>query len=721
MPITHQNRQRLLAGVSIATLVMLVAPAWAEEASEAVQVPKISVTDTADTGTAPVSTMTEGSKSYAAQATGVGDKVGTPLKETANTVSVETRQYLDDRGITDVFQALRYMPGVSAINNDMEQNQYSARGYTLDGMFNGIPSYSSLSTFQQFDMAIYDHLEYLHGPAGLLDGSGNPGGVVNFVSKKAQKTAAASTTETWGSWNNHRAEGDVTGPLNTDGSLRARLVAVAQDRNFYYDNASQVKRVGYGEIEYDIGPATTISTALTAQHNRQTPFYGQPLYSNGQTLNVSRSFNSDPAWAMSNDDIYQQEISVEHHLKNDWVAKAQAFWREDTWTDTNGVVFSAVNSSNLASYRLSTYDYHYYHHGEDAYLSGPFDLLGRTHKLTVGANVDTYNYDGSSGSTTLSNVNIFNLPSSVTNPATIPFTSATKNDTTQYGPYGQLRVSLLEPLTLVVGGRDTTFNNKYKSVPPSTATSWTQGAKATNHATPYGGLIYDVNKEISLYGSWSDIFVPQTSPVYGGGVLPPREGEQYEFGTKGSWLDGKLNSLLSYYDLDDTNRAYADPNHTNFYLPMGEMETRGVDFEVNGKPAPGWDVSASYSYMISQYVMASGGSTGMTPNTWFPRHMVKAWGKYTFETGELKGLSLGMGVYAQTQYWGNGSNSYIAQSGFGTFDGLIGYELNDNASLNFNAYNITDTKYMLNKGRSMNSYNTYGDPRNFLLSVKFKM
>lgn len=726
------RRHLLLAGASIAALLLAHPPARAEDQTDTVEVPKISVTDSANSNPTSANTMTEGSKSYAAQASGVADKVGTPLKETANTVSVETRQYLDDRGTTDIFQAMRNMPGVTALPNDGVQAQYNARGYGVGGMTNGISSFNSFSTFQQLDLSIYDHLEYVHGPSGVMNGGSTTnmigaGGVVNMVTKKAQKNYAASVTQSVGSWNNYRTEGDVTGPLNADGSLRARLVVAGQDRSFYYDRSSQVKRVGYGEIEYDINPSTLLTAYATIQTNRQTPFYGAPLSTTGQRLNLPRSFNTMTWWSMNNDEIQEEGGSLEHNFANGWTAKVQGISREEYDHARDSEQSTGVNTTTMTTSYFGPSDstYTYFHHAEDAYIAGPFEAFGRTHKLLIGANAESYRYDTSSGSlSNVNNVNIFSLPTSLTTDPSIPYTSGSKYKAVQYGPYGQVRLQVLDPVTLVGGGRVTNFDYRDRNVPPSTATNWKDESHYNGVVTPYGGLIYEVNKQVSLYGSWSDVFVPQTNKDYQGNVLSPREGQQYEVGVKTSWLDDRLNSSIALYDLDDVNGSMKDTVHSTntntYYVSAGEVVTRGVDYEISGKPAPGWDISASYSYMYSQY-KTNLTLTGATPTNWYPRHLVKTWGKYSFEQGPLKGLSLGMGVYAQSRIWGNSSNSYIAQSSYATLDGMIGYEVNDNLSLNFNANNITDTKYFITTGRSTGTYNTYGDPRNFMLTLKAKI
>jgi outer membrane receptor for ferric coprogen and ferric-rhodotorulic acid len=123
----------------------------------------------------------------------------------------------------------------------------------------------------------------------------------------------------------------------------------------------------------------------------------------------------------------------------------------------------------------------------------------------------------------------------------------------------------------------------------------TNDDKVNGEVTPYGGLVFDVNRYISLYASYSDVFVPQSSPKFGGGVVEPRVGKQYEIGGKGEFFDGKLTASLAVFDLRDKNRAVSDASNQGFYLNAGEVESKGWEVEVAGSPAPGWDVSASYS------------------------------------------------------------------------------------------------------------------------------
>lgn len=230
----------------------------------------------------------------------------------------------------------------------------------------------------------------------------------------------------------------------------------------------------------------------------------------------------------------------------------------------------------------------------------------------------------------------------------ITYTRGSENETVQYGLYSQVRFSLADPLTLVLGGRTTTFTNKYHNVAPATPEAWRAGAKATDHFTPYAGLLFDLTKQITLYGSYADIFVPQTQQKTGGGVLDPRIGKQYEIGSKGEFFDGKLAASLARFNIRDKNRAYQDPADASgiYYLSAGEVESKGWELEISGKPLRGLDLVAGYTYLETRYLKDKT-AEGKTYSIATPKEQLKFWGNYRFAAdSSLSGFSLGLGMIA---------------------------------------------------------------------------
>lgn len=709
-------RRALLAGVSCLALVAGTANAQSSDGAP-VELPKVSVTDQA---TPRLSAETDGSGSYASPAATLMGGVATSLKEIPNSVSVITRQAMDDWNMTTLYDALSTATGVTAIPNDGTQAQYNSRGYGMNVMYNGMPSYNALSGSQQFDLAVYDRIEILRGTAGILMGTDpNPGGTVNLVTKKAKKQLAAKVTASYGTWSNARGMVDVTGPLNSDGSLRARLVASNQQREFFYDHADSSKKLLYGTLEYDFDEDTTVSFTSIMQRDRSSPFYGIPVYSNLTIPNTPRSFNPLAPWSKNETNTYEQSLMLERRLGAGWTAKASARWWKRDFRFNDGYVSSAINpANNTVSFTRRDSSFNYYRQNIDVHLAGPFNLFGRTHNAVAGYNREVYQTNNASGTLpALTNIPLFGLEGSrAWQYPVIPANSGGKSETFQEGFYGQLRVKLLDPLTLVGGARVASFTTKSRNIPPSAPTDWRQGAKRDGEIVPYGGLIYDLTKEIAAYVSLSQVFIPQTVTDVSGRTLDPRYGTQYEAGVKGAFLNGQLNASLGAFQIEDTNRAYADPANPGFYLQAGEVRSEGFDVEVSGQPLPGLNLTAGYSFLYTNYVKDAT-NQGRNFSNWYPRHTFKAMAVRRIEDGPLAGFSYGAGVRAVTSYSGNGSNSALKQNGYALFDAQVGYRFNDNFEVNLTGNNIFDQKYFSALGRATNTYNVYGDPANVMLTL----
>ncbi|MBP7339770.1 TonB-dependent receptor plug domain-containing protein [Niveispirillum sp.] len=272
-------RRMILAGLSLSALMAHATLAAAQDKTdETVALPRISVTDSVRSGAAPTAAETDGTGSYTSSAATLMGKEAVSIKEIPSSVSVITRQVMDDWNMVTLYDALSQATGVTAIPNDGTQAQYNSRGYGMNAMYNGIPSYNALSGNQQFDLSIYDRVEVLRGTAGMLMGTDpNPGGTVNMVTKRAKADFAATGTVSYGSWDNFRAMADVTGAVNAEKTLRVRAVASGQWRDYFYDHSDSNKQVGYLTAEYDIGEATTVTAkgaeriAACWAENRRVP------------------------------------------------------------------------------------------------------------------------------------------------------------------------------------------------------------------------------------------------------------------------------------------------------------------------------------------------------------------------------------------------------------------------------------------------------------------
>ncbi|MGP1615213.1 MAG: TonB-dependent siderophore receptor, partial [Pollutimonas bauzanensis] len=200
-----------------------------------------------------------------------------------------------------------------------------------------------------------------------------------------------------------------------------------------------------------------------------------------------------------------------------------------------------------------------------------------------------------------------------------------------------------------------------------------------------------------------------------GSVLKPREGRQTELGIKSEFLGGRLQASAAIFDLRDRNRAYADG--AGFFVNAGEVQSRGWEVEVSGRPAPGYEIQAGYTRLETKY-LKDAGNEGLPSSTWEPRHTARLWGVRKFADGALKGLGLGLGVHiASENKSGNGSLAMRRQGGYAVVNALVSYKLNNHATVQLNANNLFDRTYYTRLG-GLNTYNSYGEPRNFMLTLR---
>ena len=667
---------------------------------------------------------TEGTDSYAAQAVTIGKGVQT-LREIPQSVSVITRQQMDDQGFTTVAEALNQVTGISLANYDRQEN-FVARGYPTSTQFNGVPQ--MLGSFKtHYDLALYDRIEVLRGPSGLLTGNGDPGGSVNYVRKRPTSDFRISGALSAGSWDNYRAELDVGGPLNASGSLRGRAVAVTQDQKKFWDLGKDKNQLFFGVLEYDLTPSTTVDLSAILARRDYVNNWGLPTYSDG-TLPGRRAFVG--ADDMSHVDQKEINVGFEHRFANGWNAEASYNHRE---SNTDYVLVYATTpidsitglADASAGYLVNDWKTDNF----DINMSGPIKLFGQEHNLTLGYNqarmdnITGSNYKPATGWDVLNNHDYSSVLQRDIN-------NRSQTLTTQSGVYGSARIKLLDPLTLILGGRFSNYETKSRSIEPSTTPWATSLAKANGEFTPYGGLVWDINEQASIYTSYTDIFSPQAQTDYSGKVLDPRTGSQIEVGAKGEFFGGKLNASIAAFRIRDKNRLMLDPDHIGCggistgvcYRAAGEVESQGWELEVTGRPTPNWDLALGYTYVRAKYLSDSNpANVGQRFGADLtPAHLFKLWSQYRFgsETldGALNGWSVGVGVRAQSDLY-NGTATH--QGGYAIASAKIDYRFNKNWDASLMIDNLFDREYLVVPGLAT-FYSQYGEPRNFMLTLRGK-
>ncbi|EJU9614702.1 MULTISPECIES: TonB-dependent receptor [Pseudomonas] len=683
---------------------------------------------------------TEGTGSYTTGALTIGKGAHT-LKETPQSVTVITRKLMDDQNLNTIDQVMEKTPGITVSGSPMAGQYFYSRGFKMDApyQYDGVPldigsSYVQANSFGA-DMTVYDRVEILRGASGMMKGAGTPTGAVNLVRKRGQATPTASVTLQGGSWDNYRGQVDVGGPLNADGTLRGRAVVAKQDRQYFYDIAKRGDDIAYAALDYDFTPDTTAGIGFAYERVDATPCWGGlPRYADGSDLKLSRSTCLGASWNTWDSKRNTVWADISQRLNDDWRAKLSAIYTHNTqdMKYLQGAVFStvAVGSDNGALTPLAgLFDYDQTDYGFDGFIDGKFRAFGLEHELTLGANTsrsrsnDVWALERLTGTT----IDAFD-PGKVAEPSDSeiiansyrggwPYPS--KIDIKQTGAYANLRLKLAEPLTLVLGSRVSWYdyyndNKSYGSVSTSRMTE-------TGQVTPFAALLYDIDPHLTVYASYADVFQPQSYVDADGKPLPPKTGKNYELGIKGEWFDGALNGTANLFQAYQEHAAGALDSSCNCSYDTGKVRAQGVELEMSGSPIERLQVLAGYTYTQTKTLSAVrnvnvAASDGDTYNTLVPRHLLRVWGDYEL-AGALRDFSVGGGVTAQSDIYRLSNSVKSAQAGYAIWSGRIQYHLDEHWSVALNGNNLFDKKYYQTIGDRL-TMNYYGDPRNFMVTLK---
>jgi len=669
---------------------------------------------------------TEGQDTYNSPRTTVGGKENLDVREIPQSVSVVTRQRMDDQNLNQLEDVMRNTAGGVILQNDTGRSSIFIRGYETDVLVNGLyaPNSSILGT--QIDMFMFDRVEVLKGPAGLYFGgtSGNnsgPGGVINLVRKSPLDHFQALANVSYGSWSNKRIELDVTSPLNEAKTVRARLVGAFQDRDTFVDlNHNQVW-FGYGTIDVDFTENTTFSFSLWRQERDILPFNGLPMFATNPITytGVPRSTFVGASWNRFDNWSNEYLAELTHRLQNGGHIKAAVRYT-DRFIDYKYV--QAASGANPATgvitggLSLTAGRWWEQHLSTDLHLSTPFQLFGQTHNFVIGAEYKAHDLTQYAPTSTAVGGGPYNIYSF--NPYSVPEPADTLNNRTnqnpsQYGIYSQLRLKPVDGITLIGGGRLSYYEARTLNLVTNAVTNTID---INGQVTPYGGIVLDLTKNISAYASYTSIFAPQTERDAGGNLIDPREGVQYEAGLKGSFMGGRLNTSFALFEIRDNNRALAVTGMPGVFVNAGQVAISGYEFEISGKLTPEWEVYAGYTNLKTQFL--SGGTGDF--RTYQPRHVFNVWNKYTFLDGPLTNFHIGLGGrYVSEFYTGTTPAARVSEDGYIVADMQIGYKVSQNVQGTFTITNLFDEVYYSRVG-SVALFNFYGEPRAWNLKVSTK-
>ncbi|WP_260286871.1 ferric-rhodotorulic acid/ferric-coprogen receptor FhuE [Xanthomonas sp. 3058] len=660
----------------------------------------------------------EQANGYTVEKTTAGTRMDLSLREIPQSVSVITRDRLDDQNLQTITDVLANVTGISGTFADSERPSFFARGFRIDNyQFDGIPTTLVPAwTYGDggLDLAIYDRIEVVRGATGLLTGAGNPSASINLVRKHADSHKLTGSVSTMaGSWGNTRSVVDVTVPLNASGSVRVRAVGSYQDKESFMDRYGFTNKVGYAVLDADVGENTLLSIGYDYQDKRVSdPTWGgfPMLWSDGTRTRWDRSLNFAPEYTRWNTASKRAFASLNHRFDNDWKLTAvlnqgkadsdsKLFYLYGLPSRVDGVgVFGGAGWYILQRETRAA----------DVYAEGPFQLFGRQHQLVTGLSVNRQE-----NSYTGTFVDAIALPDFSTwdgvtpEPAWPGLASMGGEIVRQNAGYAAARLSLADPLTLILGARHTRWESEGAGVD-----------REHNVTTPYAGLVYDIDKTWSTYLSYSDIFNPQSLKSRDGTFLDPVEGRNYEAGVKAAWFDGGLNASLAIFRIEQDNLAQAVPGVVlpgtgeQVYVGARGTVSEGFDFEVSGEITAGWNATFGGSHYTAR------DADDASINTELPRSTLKLFTSYTPQ-GSWNALTVGGGVNWQNRTYTDVLAPFgatrVEQGGYTLVSLFARYRIAPQFSVQVNLENLLDERYY----GQISGGGAWGNPRNGALTFNY--
>ncbi|WP_187394983.1 TonB-dependent siderophore receptor [Pigmentiphaga aceris] len=636
------------------------------------------------------------------------------LRDTPQSVTVISRQRIEDQGLRTPEDALANTTGVSLYQGDSDRSLPYSRGFALQNYVVDGVSYAGNNNLADHltSLAMYDRVEIIRGPTGMVSSFGDPAGVLSFVRKRATSRVVTGTASlTLGRWDSVNPSFDISTPLNKEGSVRARFVADYLDEDSFMDRHHRTRQLYYGTIEADLTDRTTVTLGVDSGSNRikGVTFGSFPSrFTNGAPVPMRRGMSSAPEWAYWENESLNAFGRVEHKFDNGWRGETTLQLQRRSWdAETLYLLNRGLNQQTglglaplLDQERNRASELYW-----NASANGPFSLFGRTHELNVGMSASRKwtqrDYYGGVAAEPIGS--IYEWDGSYAYPSAWRLNSRydRRLNVKTADAFASARFSLSDAMHVIAGGR---FND------------WRGDRRHFQELTPYAGITYDLNETYTVYASYAELFNPQNVRTVEGVYLDPKVGKGYEVGAKAEFLDGRLLGALSLYRTLQDNTAeiidggFVRGSTERAYRAVSGIATRGIELDLGGELAAGWQAGVGLS------VSRSEDRLGNTFNPHIPEQTAKLYTTYRLP-GAWNKLTVGGGVRWQKGTYRNYSNAgtpaRFDQGSVTVVDLMAKYDFNQAVSAQVNVSNLFDREYYSMTGQEVQ----YAQPMNVSVKV----
>jgi iron complex outermembrane receptor protein len=584
---------------------------------------------------------------YGTESATAATKTDTQLRDIPQSIQVVPRKVIEDQGITEIIDAVKNVSGViNRAGFGGIADDYNIRGFdNFDKLRDGF-----VSSFSEIAPNNIERVEVLKGPASVLYGQFEPGGIINYVTKQPLDQPYYAAEFTVGSYAFYEPSLDISGPLTNDKRLKYRLNASYRNSGSFVDFVNREVFQIAPTLTYQIAKNTKLTFSYEYIKSDGTFYDGLPVDPVLFQLPRDR-FIGEPSNSLKQESNTINLI-LDHKFSKNWEIRsgfsAQLFNLNNfafrpTSVEPDGQTLNRFFQADIL------YDFNTYTFQTD--VIGRFKTGPIQHQLLFGINLQRQTFDDYQLYAIAPPLDLFNPVYGAPAPTIFddgPLRSKSLRNTV--GLYLQDQITLLPNLKLLVGGRYDfiTQNNTDIFFDLDGVTPLGPPEKSTNNSqafSPRVGLVYQPIEPVSLYASFSQSFVPSFNRDRNNDFLPPSRGTQYEVGVRTEFLNRKVAANLAAYEITKTNVAVTDPIDPAFSIATGEVKSRGIEFDISGEPLPGWNIIAS-AYLNDAFVSddtdpANVGQRFINA----PSHGASLWSTYEIQKGPAKGLGFGAGVF----------------------------------------------------------------------------
>ncbi|MCX6595748.1 MAG: TonB-dependent siderophore receptor [Acidobacteria bacterium] len=652
-----------------------------------------------------IALVVQESPDYLAAAASSATRTLTALQDIPQSVSIVTKELMQDQLMMSIGDVVRYVPGISAVQGENNRDQVVIRGNnsSADFFLNGLRD--DVQYFR--DLYNLERVEALKGPNAMIFGRGGGGGVINRVSKEAGFAPLRELTIQGGGFGHKRIAGDINQPLNRWAAFRLNSM---YENSGSFRNFVNLERYGLSPT-LTLTPSSSTGIRISYEHlsDHRIGDRGVPSF-RGRPVNVAPSaYFGNPAASPVRAGVDVGSVSAEHQRGRLNLRNRTLFGGYDRFyvNYVPGTLSADQSRVALSAYDNATQRVNFFNQTDAVYARS----LGFTrHTFLVGAEVgrqitDNLRNTGYFDNTALSITAPFTQPV-INHPITFRQSATDANNhirTTVAATYVQDQIELSRHVQVVAGLRFDRFdlnyfNNRNRDM-----------LRRTDHLlSPRLGLVVKPVAALSLYGSYSVSYLPSSGDQFASLTtitqqVKPEQFMNYEVGAK--WeANRNIFFTAALYQLDRTNTRSVDPNDPTRIVQTGSQRSRGLELGINGRLTRRWQVSGGYALQEAVVTSATTAARAGAHVEQVPRHSFSFWNNVQLRPR----LGLGLGLLNRSDMYATIDNTVTLPS-YTRADAALFYSFTDKLRLQANLENLTNRRYFLNAHTNTNI--SPGSPR----------